>query len=307
MNTPFDAQTLAYIELTERAGAPEGAGVPEMRAAYEALRARLHGGRPEGLVVEDFTLAGRPARRYRGGDRGRVLFFHGGGYVVGSLESHDDCCAGLAERVGCEVIALDYRLAPEHPFPAACDDALAAAEALEGPLVLAGDSAGGTLAAGVAVALRGTPLHGAAKITGQVLAYPALGGMALGLPAYAEKAQARLLTTADMGWYHAQWGAPEGDPRAEPLRADDLSGVAPCVAFGAGEDPLRDDAADWAERLRAAGVKAEAHVEEGLPHSYLFARHMSGRAEAAYGRFCGALGQLLDQSTSVASCSNPCV
>ena len=284
MHEPFDTETLAYIELTENAGAPEGASVAEMRAAYEALRARLHGGRPAGMVAEDFRLAGRPARRYAGGDRGRVLFFHGGGYIVGSLESHDDCCAGLAERAGCEVIALDYRLAPEHPFPAACDDALAAVESLDGPLVLAGDSAGGTLAAGVAVALRG-----AGKIAGQVLAYPALGGLTLGLPAYAEKAEARLLTTADMDWYHAEWGAPEGDPRAEPLLAEDLTGVAPCVAFGAGEDPLRDDAEAWAERLRAAGVKAEAHVETGLPHSYLFARHMSGRADAAFERMVEAV------------------
>ncbi len=289
MDGPFDAETLAYIELTERAGAPEGAGIGEMRAAYEALRARLHGGRPEGMAVEDFTLAGRPARRYRGGDRGRVLFFHGGGYIVGSLESHDDCCAGLADRVGGEVIALDYRLAPEHPFPAACEDALAAAVALEGPFVLAGDSAGGCLAAVVAVALRGTN-----TVLGQVLAYPALGGQTLGLAAYAEKAQARLLTTADMDWYHAQWGAPEGDPRAEPLLADDLTGVAPCVAFGAGEDPLRDDPGAWAERLRAAGVRAQAHVEEGLPHSHLFARHMSRRAEAAFGRMCEAVGGFLD-------------
>ena len=280
----YDAQTLAYIELTEGAGAPEGASIVAMRAAYEALRARLRGPWPEGVTAEDMTLAGRPARRYRGGDRGRVLFFHGGGYVVGSLDSHDDCCAGLAAQAECEVIAFHYRLAPEHPFPAACDDALAAARALEGPLVLVGDSAGGTLAAGVAVALRGTD-----RIAGQVLAYPALGGLTLGLPSYREKANARLLGTADMGWYHVQWGAPQGDPRAEPLLSDELSGTAPCIAFAADEDPLRDDAQAWAERLRAAGIRAQAHVEAGLPHSYLFARHMDARAAAAFGRFAEAV------------------
>ena len=290
----YDSGTLAYIELTEGAGAPDGAGIEQMRAAYEALRARLHGPWPDGVTTEDITLAGRPARRYRGGNRGRVLFFHGGGYVVGSLESHDDCCAGLAARAGCEVIALDYRLAPEHPFPAACEDALAAAGALEGPLVLAGDSAGGTLAAGVALALRDTAPARGGKIAGQVLAYPALGGRALDLPSYREKARARLLTTADMDWYAARWGAPEDDPRAAPLLADDLTGIAPCVAFGAGEDPLRDDAAAWADRLRAAGTRARAHVEEALPHSYLFARHMDDRAAAAFGRFADAVGSFLN-------------
>ena len=284
MNAPYDPETLDWIEQTERAGAPEGADVHEMRAAYNAIRAQTHGGRPEGLAVEDITLVGRPARRYRGGARGRVLFFHGGGYVVGSLDTHDDPCAALAAGAGCEVVALDYRLAPEHPFPAACDDALAAALALDGPLILVGDSAGGTLAAGVAVALRGT-----GRIAGSVLVYPALGGRALGLPSYTEKAEARLLTTADMDWYAAQWAAPPDDPRAAPLLAEDLSGVAPCITFAAGEDPLRDDAVAWTTRLREAGSDAQVHIEEGLPHSYLFARHDSAQAAAAFARVVGAV------------------
>ncbi len=284
MTDPYDAETLAWIEMTEHANAPDGADIAGIRTAYEAMRARLHGGRPSGMTVEDLTLADRPARRYIGGARGRVLFFHGGGYVVGSLDSHDDLCAALAERTECEIVALAYRLAPEHPFPAAYDDALAAAKALDGPLILVGDSAGGTLAAGVSLALRGT-----GKIRGQVLAYPALGGQALGLPSYTEKATARLLTTEEMAWYHAQWNAPKGDPRAAPLLATDLTGVAPCTIFAAAEDPLRDDAAAFAGRLRAAGVSAQAHVEKGLPHSYLFARHHSPRAAAAFERVAGAV------------------
>lgn len=284
MDQPFDAQTLAWIERTEREGAPSGASLARMRAAYETMRLRWDADRPEGMAVEDFTLAGRPARRYAGGRHGRVLYFHGGGWVVGSLDTHDGFCADLARRAACEVIALDYRLAPEHPFPAACDDALAAAEALEGPLILAGDSAGGTLAAGVAVALRGTD-----RIAGQVLIYPALGGQVADLPSYTEKAGARLLTTADMTWYGAQWGAPTHDPRAAPLLADDLAGIAPCVVFAAGEDPLRDDAPAWAGRLRAEGTGAQAVVEDGLPHGYIFARHDSVRAEFAVGRIVEAV------------------
>jgi len=284
MDDPFDAQTLAWIERTEREGAPEGASIAQRRAAYEDMRIRWDSERPEGMAVEDIALAGRPARRYAGGSQGRVLYFHGGGWVVGSLDTHDGFCAALAERAGCEVTALDYRLAPEHPFPAACEDALAAARALDGPLILAGDSAGGTLAAGVAVALRGT-----GKVAGQVLIYPALGGQALDLPSHTEKAEARLLTGADMAWYHAQWAAPEDDPRAAPLFAPDLTGIAPCVAFAAGEDPLRDDAAAWGDRLRAAGTGAQVVVEEGLPHGYIFARHDSVRAEFAFARIVEAV------------------
>jgi len=284
MDDPFDAQTLAWIERTEHEGAPEDATIAQRRAAYENMRIRWDNERPEGMAVEDFVLAGRPARRYAGGPDGRVLYFHGGGWVVGSLDTHDGFCAALAHRAGCELIALDYRLAPEHPFPAACGDALAAAEALDGPLILAGDSAGGTLAAGVALALRGT-----GKVAGQVLIYPALGGLVADLPSYTEKGDARLLMTADMVWYGAQWAAPEDDPRASPLMADDLSGIAPCVAFAASEDPLRDDALAWAGRLRAEGTGAQAFIEEGLPHGYIFARHDSVRAEAAFGRIVEAV------------------
>ncbi len=272
----------------EREGVPKGASIAEQRAAYEASRAAGHGGRPDGLAVEDIVLAGRPARRYRGGARGRVLYFHGGGYVVGSLDTHDDPCATIAARTECDLVALDYRLAPEHPFPAACDDALAAAEALDGPIVLVGDSAGGTLAAGVALALRGT-----GRIAGQVLIYPALGGRALGLPSYEEKADARLLTTADMAWYDAQWRATPDDPRAAPLLAEDLGGTAPCIAFAAEEDPLRDDATVWVKRLRDVGVDAQASVEPGLPHGYLFARYDSARAAAAFERIVGEVERLI--------------
>lgn len=284
MTHPFDADTLAWIEQVEGESTPMGASIQAMRAAYEASRKAAHRGRPAGLRVEDVTLAGCPARRYHAGTRGRVLFFHGGGYVLGSLDSHDDACAPLAVGAQCEVIALDYRLAPEHPFPAAYEDALAAAMALNGPFVLAGDSAGGTLAAGVALALRET-----GNVVGQVLIYPALGGAALDLPSYREKADARLLTTNDMRWYAEQWGAPPDDPRAAPLLAEDVRGVAPCIAFAAAEDPLRDDAVAWVARLRAAGISAQAHIEEGLPHGYLFARHDSAMAAAAFTRVVEAI------------------
>ena len=155
---------------------------------------------------------------------------------------------------------------------------------MDGPFVLAGDSAGANLAAGVAVALRRD-----CRVLGQVLAYPTLGGEVLGLASHAEKAEARLLTTRDMDWYRAQYAAPANDARAAPLLAGDLGSVAPCTAFAAAEDPLCDDAAAWAARLREAGVAASAHTEDGLPHSYLFARHTSSRAAGAFTRFADGI------------------
>lgn len=296
---PFDAEVQAYIRMCSQGDGTGQEDIPAMRAAYETLRAGLRGARPEGLRVTETVLADRPARVYvpPGAQEGRrrVLFFHGGGYVLGSLDSHDDLCARLALRAGCSVTALDYRLVPEHPFPAAWEDAERAAIAMseDGPVILVGDSAGGNLAASVALSLRGT-----GRIAAQVLAYPDLGGIEKGLPSYTEKAGAALLTTADMRWYRGLTGADAQDVRFSPLLAPDVSGIAPCIAFAAGEDPLRDDAVAWAERLRAAGVEARAVIEDDLPHSYLFARPISKRAAAAFERLCGAVEESIKKTRS---------
>ncbi|MEM8841822.1 MAG: alpha/beta hydrolase [Pseudomonadota bacterium] len=238
--------------------------------------------------MRDLEISGVPCRRYGEDEAQQVMFLHGGGFVVGGLESHDDVAAEIAARTGTSVTAVDYRLAPEHAHPAAFDDALTVAEAMAPPLILVGDSAGGTLAASVAWALRDS-----GRIAGQVLIYPALGGLALDLASYRECARAPLLTTADIRAYQDLRGqGSKPDPRLHVLAAPDLKGVAPAFISAAGVDPLRDDGAAYAERLAAEGIAAHYVVEDQLPHMWLRARHRSARAKAAFDRVIDAVAKM---------------
>ena len=292
-----DPEIRAFVEAA--AGYyPEGKAslsVPERRRRYDAMAADFRQPRPAGLAVTDETVpapAGTvPVRRYRPAEAGgvTVVYFHGGGFMLGGLDSHDDVCAEIADRTGCPVVAVDYRRTPEHVHPAAYEDSLAAARAAlaDGPVILAGDSAGGNLAAALALALRN------ADVRGQVLIYPALGGERLGLASYEENAEAPMLTTRDMHFYHelrAGGPPPDDDPSFFPLAAGDLSGVAPCFASAAAVDPLRDDAVEYVRRLREAGAEAALAVEDQLPHGHLRARAGSARARAAFDRILGAIG-----------------
>jgi acetyl esterase len=217
-----------------------------------------------------------------------VVYFHGGGFIVGGLQSHDDICAEIAERTGCKVISVDYRLCPEHIHPAAYEDSLAAAQAAlaKGPVILAGDSAGGNLAAALAQNLKGD------AIKGQVLIYPGLGGDMLGLPSYTECVKAPMLPTRDIQYYRSVRSGgpvPEDDPTFFPLAAKDFSGLAPCFISAAGVDPLRDDGVEYVRRLIGAGVTAYSVVEPQLPHGHLRARTTSHRAREAFGRILDAI------------------
>jgi acetyl esterase len=186
------------------------------------------------------------------------------------------------------VVSVDYRLCPEHIHPAAYDDSLAAARAAlaEGPVILAGDSAGGNLAAAVAQTLKG------AAIKGQVLIYPGLGGDALSLTSYTECAKVPMLPTRDIRYYRtvrAGGDVPEDDPTFFPLAANDFSGLARCFISAAGVDPLRDDGVEYVRMLIGAGVTAYCVVEPQLPHGHLRARTTSHRAREAFGRILDAI------------------
>lgn len=270
-----DPQVLAFIAATEAAYPPEanGASAAENRRHYDAMCAVFRAPRPPGLVVEDRRLGGVPCRLYGAPTPVAVLYLHGGGYVVGGLESHDDLCAEIADATGLQVIAVDYRLAPEHRWPAQIEDVEAVWHALDRPAVVVGDSAGAALAAGLCLGLRG-----ARQPLGQVLVYPGLGGDRAA-PSYTENAEAPLLRTVDLDSYaQALHGdAPVTDPRAAPLRAPDVSGLAPAFVVSADVDPLRDDAPAWVARLRTAGVAAQWRNEPELPHGYLRARRSSDR------------------------------
>ncbi|ADD04536.1 alpha/beta hydrolase fold protein [Natrialba magadii ATCC 43099] len=211
------------------------------------------------------------------GDQPLVLYFHGGGWVIGSIDTHDGTCRKLASESGYPVISVDYRLAPEHPFPAGLQDCYAvlewAADAAPGldadpdRLVLAGDSAGGNLAA--ATALYSRDQDGPA-IAYQLLLYPVTGPVE-GTDAYEENAEGYILTTDEMDWFEGHYFDREldrGNIYAMPRLANDLSGLPPATVVTAGFDPLRDDGAAYADRLDDAGVETVHRNYDDLIHGF---------------------------------------
>ena len=281
----LEPEMLAFIERTSRfyQGDRGSVTLAEQRAMYARAAAAFTPPLPEGVTTQDarFTSPEGHAfdvRLYAPADRerspGTVLYFHGGGFVLGSLDSHDLITARIAADTGLCVVALDYRLAPEHPVPAAHEDCLAVARAalddrlpfgpLPRPLQLAGDSAGGTLAASVAMRLRD---EGKTGVSGVALVYPMLG-LEPQSPSRDTQANAPMLTLADVHRYGAlYWGGRERDYAwTVPLEASRYDGLPPVLAIGVEHDPLCDDARVFAERIRAAGGQAHAPVGAGLVH-----------------------------------------
>lgn len=286
-----------FLEICDSFYPPDAvnASIAQQRSWYDALCARFDRQLPEGLFFEDEVLA-VPARRYRPPQilsDTLLLYLHGGGFVVGSLDSHHAICAEIAEAVGVELISVDYRLAPEHVWPAQTDDCFSVLKQLIGQgrkVVVIGDSAGGNLAAGLALRARDEGMPG---LMGQVLIYPALGGD-LTSGSYVEMADAPGLATADVAYYRAILKAPEDEPVAHPLRAASLAGLPPAYITVAHFDPLRDDGRIYAERLRAAGVEARFREEPQMVHAWLRARHMSNGARAGFSALCQGIRNLVE-------------
>ncbi|WP_238366011.1 alpha/beta hydrolase fold domain-containing protein [Mesobacterium pallidum] len=291
----IDAETWAFIRKTDSCYPPDAVGldIAGQRRVYDAMCRAFFAGYPDGLSVRDLAVGGVPCRLYaRGAPEATVVYFHGGGFVVGGLDSHDDVCAEICDRTGLRVLAVDYRLVPEHPHPAPFDDSLAATRAAAalwpGTLLLAGDSAGGNLAAAVAHAARA----GGPRIDGVVLIYPGLGGeMTRG--SYLDHAEAPMLTTRDVAFYAQVKGATrDDDPTHAPLRDTDFSNLPPTRIWVAECDPLADDGTAYLARLQAAGVPARLTVSRGLVHGHLRARHSVTRARAAFDEVIAGLVEL---------------
>ncbi len=300
----LDPEVAAFLEhLGEGPGSLAGLPLPEARAALEGLMAL--GGAPEAPVAtEDTEVAGGagpiPVRLYRPPGLTRaplVVFFHGGGFVLGGLSSHDAICHRLSADVGAVVAAVDYRLAPEHPFPAAVEDAWAATVALAASaedlgadgskVAVVGDSAGGNLAAVVARRARD---HGAPDLALQVLVYP-VTDMAGPHPSREANGQGYLLTSEAMAFFERSYcaGAPRGDPDLSPLLAPELSGLAPAFVLTAGFDPLRDEGEAYASALKAAGVPVTAVRHEGMVHGFYGLDALFGEAKVARRQVASAL------------------
>ncbi len=296
----IDEETWAFIRRTAESYPPEAAAftADEQRAVYDRMCREFFQGYPEGVTARDETVNGVPVRIYDAGEgapEAGVVYYHGGGFVVGGLESHDDVCAEICARTGFRVVSADYRLSPEHRHPAAFDDAMSVAKWAEtsmgAPYVLAGDSAGGNLAAAVSHAGRGMLEH----VLGQVLIYPGLGGN-IDEGSYLIHAEAPMLTRADILAYQGLRSGGEpidfGDPTLAPLRDDDFSALPPTVVFSAECDPLADDGWQYRDRIREAGGKAEWFEEKGLVHGYLRARSTVTRARDSFDRIVEAIAAL---------------
>lgn len=269
--------------------------ISEQRRVYDEMCAAFDFGHPEGVHAEDRMIGGVPCRIYEcGSGLGTVVYYHGGGFVVGGLESHDSICAEMCAGSGLRIVAVDYRLSPEHTHPSDYEDAVAAFEAVlsafDGPVVLAGDSAGGNLAAAVAHARRGE-----ARLKGMLLIYPGLGG-ALDLPSYLAHADAPGLTLADILFYGEMrtGGADKlGDPTMYPLHDTDFAKLPATVIVTAECDPLASDGNVYAERLRAVDVPVLLREEAGLVHGFLRARKMSSKARRSFAGMIDALPALI--------------
>lgn len=288
----------AFIRRTEESYPPDAADftVTEQRALYDRMCQAFDHPYPPGVSAEDREIAGVPCRIYTH-DAARpgvsVIYFHGGGFVVGGLHSHDAICAELSVGAGARLIAVDYRLSPEHRHPAAFDDAMAVVAAVEGAKVLAGDSAGGNLAAAVSA-------H-QPDIAGQVLVYPGLGGD-MDLPSYSRHAKAPMLTLEDVEYYAGirfdDDAAPTlDDPTVAPLRAADFTFLPPTAIFAAECDPLASDSVEYAARLAEAGVPVSLTTEPGMVHGYLRARHMAAGAQDSFARITQAVAAFVTRAS----------
>lgn len=313
LHPDLDPATGALLSFLTAAGTPPmwQQTPEEARIGFRTLAVDLRDDSllPAMASVEDREVPGgagpRPARVYRpeaDGPLPTVLFLHGGGFVIGDLDTHDLACRTIAQESRAVVVSVDYRLAPEHPFPAAVEDTLAAADWLVGNLAdlggdertgVAGDSAGGNLAAVAAQHLR----DAGHALTAQLLIYP-VAEMGADTDSFRDNAEGYFLDAATMAWFGQQYAGGEGasvdlaDPRLSPARGE-LAGLAPAVVVTAQFDPLRDDGDAYARALTAAGVHVEHRQFPGLIHGFVDMGRHSPAADAAVTETCRLFGELL--------------
>jgi acetyl esterase len=279
--------------LLRSARAEPRTGVPEIAAMREASRARAAARTPgPAMPTVDGVIAGVPVRTYQPGLHPVVVYLHGGGFVLGDLDTHDAQVRRLAAATATTVVAVDYRRAPEHPWPAAVDDAVdvVARVAADGtPVAVAGDSAGGLVAALAALRLRGE-----VSLLAQLLVCPN-ADPTLRMPSVAEKGHGFLLDVDDLQRWMGMW-LPDPAVRgsaAVSLLVADLTGMPPAVVVTAEHDPLRDEGDAYAGRLVDAGVPVVHRCEAGLVHDFPTLRDVSPAAAAAEDRFLADAAALL--------------
>jgi acetyl esterase len=307
---PLDAQFRAILDQLEAKDLlPLVQGDAEQaRAHYRTLSHRRRGPQfvpePVASVADQWSPGGVPVRVFepcqpRGGT---VVYLHGGGWVIGDVETHDPLCRRVANVTGARVVSVGYRLAPEHPFPAGLDDAehvlrWVGEQRADEPVGVAGDSAGASLAAGLALRARDREI----PLTAQLLFYPATDP-SMSSPSYIENGEGYFLTREDMAWFYRQYLPDQGDARetqaglayAEAnLAYANLTRVTPAVVATAEFDPLRDDGAAYADRLKNAGVRIEYIPGPGLIHGYAAFLGVVDAADATATEAMATFGHLL--------------
>ena len=244
--------------------------------AWKGQHSTIHWGAVEIPSPTGQPIHGRLYNASGGAERPLVIYFHGGGWVIGDLQTHHPFCLALSEHADCTVIAIDYRLAPEHAYPAAADDCLTAVRWIaehiadfgpsNGKLVIAGDSAGGNLAACTCLALDGALRE---QVAGAALIYPAVDHYTAAHASYEERATGQALTRSLMQWFWDTYLAGKaGDERVFPLRANSLAQMPPTLLVTAEFDPLRDEGIAFAEKLGADGVEVHYRHFADAAHGF---------------------------------------
>ena len=285
----LDPQVQQVLDLLDRQRTPptHGVSVETAREQHDELFSMVD---PEPVGdVREFTVPGPerpiPVRVYAPADgpdepSGVFVTFHGGGWVLGDLDTHDPFCRAVTNAAGCLVLSVDYRRAPEHPFPAAVEDCYAAVEWAAtyagdlggdpGRVAVGGDSAGGNLAAAVTLLARD---RGAPDLCHQSLVYPAVNsGVGAAFDSYEANGEGYLLERESMEWFEERYIRNDLDARNEyaaPLLARDLSGLPPATVITAGVDPLRDEGIAYVDRLEESGVAVEHEHFPGMIHGFV--------------------------------------
>lgn len=298
--TLLDKEIWAFIDKTNSFFPADATAlsIEDQRALYNDMCNAFKRQPKQAVQRSDYLISSRdvPVREYRS-ELGNpklpiVIYYHGGGFVVGNLESHDDVCAAICAFTHFNVISCDYKLAPEFKHPEAFNDAYAVFQSVatntSQPVLLVGDSAGATLAASVSSKAR----HSDNPVAAQILIYPYLGGPT-NSGSCVDHAQAPMLSTRDMKYYDqmrvdSNQPLPVDDTFA-PLWTTDFSKLPPTTLFSAQCDPLCDDGIRYAQKMRLAGGRAHCTVEPGLVHGYLRARHSSVRAKESFERILLAI------------------
>lgn len=292
----LDDDLKAFIKKIEEHSNPNaGDDLKKIRDSYSQVCSAFESGLPPKVKIQTKSIKSDKkkinCRIYKKDSRipAQILYAHGGGFIMGGLESHNEICADICDQTGIRVTAVDYRLSPENRHPAAFEDVLDVYESLDNklPVILVGDSAGATLVAMLSHYLK----NKTNQLKGQVLIYPYLGGdMTTGT--YLKHAKAPCLTTNQMIFFINCWKNKKNTSIKLPLNENDFIGLTPTIVFTASDDPLNLDGVSYVEKINSCNGKAVHYESDGLVHGYLRARHVVAKATNAFSKITDVITTL---------------